>query len=119
MGTNGRMLIGEKGFILGTTVYPKRRRQEIGDVPKIIPRVASHYGEWAIACQGGTPVGSNFDWAGPLAETVLLGNVALRVQLREELTGKKLLWDSSALRITNSESANQFLRPEYRFEWAL
>ena len=119
MGTNGRMLIGEKGFILGTTVYPERRRQEVGDVPKIIPRVASHYGEWVLACQGGTPAGSNFDWAGPLADTVLLGNVAPRVQLREELTGKKLLWDSTALRLTTSEPANHFPRPEFRFGWAL
>ena len=119
MGSNGRLLIGEKGFILGTTVYPEARRKEIGDVPKTIARVPDHYGEWAQACQGGPPAGSNFDWAGPLAEAVLLGNVALRVQLREELTGKKLLWDSEGLRIRNSDEANKFLRREYRAGWTL
>ena len=119
LGSNGRLLIGDKGFILGTTVYPESRRQELGEIPKIIPRVANHYAEWAGACKGGLPAGSNFDWAGPLAEAVLLGNVALRLQLREELTGKKLLWDSAALRISNSEAANQFLRREYRAGWAL
>jgi hypothetical protein len=112
-------LIGDKGFILGTAVYPEARRKEIGDTPKTIPRVKDHYGEWAQACQGGPPAGSNFDFAGPLAEAVLLGNVALRAQLREELTGKKLLWDSAALRVTNSEEANKFLRREYRAGWAL
>ena len=56
---------------------------------------------------------------GPLAEAVLLGNVALRHDLRDELTGKKLLWDSAALRITNSDDANQFLRREYRAGWSL
>lgn len=119
MGSNGRMLIGETGFILGTTVYPESRRKEVSDVPRHIPRVANHYGEWAQACQGGLAAGSNFDWAGPLAEAVLLGNVALRVQLREELTGKKLLWDSAVLRVTNSEQANNFLRREYRAGWTL
>jgi predicted dehydrogenase len=119
MGSNGRLLIGDKGFILGTAVYPEARRKEIGDTPKTIPRVKDHYGEWAQACQGGPPAGSNFDFAGPLAEAVLLGNVALRAQLREELTGKKLLWDSAALRVTNSEEANKFLRREYRAGWAL
>jgi predicted dehydrogenase len=119
MGTNGRLLIGEKGFILGTRVYPKARRQELNDVPKTIPRVKDHYGEWAQACLGGAPAGSNFDWAGPLAEAVLLGNVALRVQLREELTGKKLLWNSEELRFRNSEEANKFLRREYRAGWTI
>ena len=119
MTANGRLLIGDKGFILGTTVYPEARRKEFADLPRSIPRVANHYGEWAKACKGGTPAGANFDWAGPLAESVLLGNVALRVQLREELTGKKLLWDSASLRFTNSEKANAFLRREYRKGWEI
>ncbi len=119
MGTNGRMLIGDKGFILGNTIFPESRRKEVGSVPKIIPRVADHYAEWAAACKGGLPAGSNFDWAGPLAEAVLLGNVALRLELREELTAKKLLWDSAALRFTNFDEANGFLRREYRAGWVL
>lgn len=119
MGANGRMLVGDRGFILDHKVYPDARRQELGDVPKTISRVANHYGEWAQACMGGPPAGSNFDFAGPLAEAVLLGNVALRHDLRDELTGRKLLWDSAALRISNSDDANQFLRREYRAGWTL
>ena len=119
MGTNGRMLVGDKGFILGNTIYPESRRKEVGAVAKTVPRVAGHYAEWAEACKGGKPAGSNFDWAGPLAESVLLGNVALRLELREELTAKKLLWDSAALRFTNFDEANEFLRREYRAGWTL
>ena len=119
MSSNGRLLMGDKGFILGNTVYPESRRKEVGTVAKIIPRVVDHYAEWSEACKGGKPAGANFAWAGPLAEAVLLGNVALRLNLREELTGKKLLWDSDALRITNSTEANQFLRREYRAGWVL
>ena len=82
MGDNGRLLVGDKGFILGNGVYPESRAKEIGEVAKTIPRCDDHYQEWIRACKGGPSAGSNFDWAGPLAESVLLGNVPLRVQLR-------------------------------------
>ena len=42
-----------------------------------------------------------------------MGNVALRLQLREELTTKKLLWDGENLRFTNSDKANEFLKTEF------
>jgi predicted dehydrogenase len=119
MGSNGRLLVGEKGFILGNTVYPESRAKEIGEVPATIPRSDGHYQEWILAGKGGKPAGSNFDWAGPLAESVLLGNVALRLQLREDLTLCKLLWDSAALKFTNLEEANKFLRRDYRAGWSL
>jgi predicted dehydrogenase len=119
MGDNGRLLIGDEGFMLGNTIWPESRRKQFQDVPKTLPRSPGHHKEWAIACKGGPPAGSNFDWAGPLAEAVLLGNVALRVQLREELTRVRLLWDSQAFKFTNLEEANRFLRREYRKGWSL
>ena len=48
-----------------------------------------------VGGQGGKPAGSNFDHAGPLAEAVLLGNVALRPAMKEKLTRVRLLWDSA------------------------
>jgi hypothetical protein len=54
-----------------------------------------------------------------LAEAVLLGNVALRVQLREDLTLCPLRWDAAALKVTNLEEANQFIRRAYRQGWSL
>jgi hypothetical protein len=119
MGANGRMLVGEKGFILGNAVYPESRAKEVGQIPTTIPRSDGHYREWIAACKGGKPAGSNFDWAGPLAESVLLGNVALRAQLREDLTLGKLLWDSDALKFTNLPEANPFLHRDYRTGWSL
>jgi predicted dehydrogenase len=118
-GTNGRLLIGDKGFILGNSVFPESRRQEIGAIEKSIPSSVGHYKEWIEACKGGKPGGSNFDWAGPLAEAVLLGNVALRVQLRAELTRYRLMWDSANLKATNLEDANRFIRRDYREGWSL
>jgi len=119
MGDNGRLLVGEKGFILNDTAFPDSCAQQAADLPRTITRSKGHYQEWIAACKGGQPAGSNFDWAGPLAESVLLGNVALRVQLRQDLTLTKLNWDSGNLRFTNLEEANKFVRREYRSGWSL
>jgi predicted dehydrogenase len=117
MGDNGRLLIGDDGYILGGRVFPESRAQQFSGLPRSIPRVENHYQEWAQACKGGPPAGSNFDWAGPLAEAVLLGNVALRVELRELLTQTALEWDATELKVPNLEMANQFIRREYREGW--
>jgi hypothetical protein len=121
MGAMGAMLIGEKGKIVNQRmrwrVLPDKLQPEEGS--KLIPRSAGHYREWAAACKGGPPAGSNFDWAGPLAEVVLLGNVALRPQLRPLLVKHKLLWDAEKLEITNVPEANKFLRRDYRKGWEI
>jgi hypothetical protein len=127
MGANGHLFIGDKGKILslrttkrrGYVLIPESRAEQYGAPPKKLPRSIGHHKEWIAACKGGDPAGSNFDWAGPLTEAVLLGNVALRPQLREELTTKRLFWDSANLRFTNSDQANKFLRYEYREGWTL
>jgi len=118
MGDNGRLILGDDGFILGTQIYPESRRNEVGRVEPSIWRSVGHYKEWLDACRGGRPAGSNFDWAGPLAEIVLLGNVALRVELRQVLTTAPLLWDPVKLEIPNLSEANAFLHTTYREGWA-
>ena len=117
--TTGRLLVGDRGYILNDEIYPASRRREFADVPRTLPRSAGHYREWVDACKGGAAAGSNFAWAGPLTEAVLLGNVALRPEMREEMTEKALLWDAANLRFTNSDMANRFLRREYRAGWQL
>lgn len=87
--------------------------------PKTLPRSPGHYKEWVRACKGGQAGGSNFDWAGPLAEAVLLGNVALRLELREKLSRTKLYWDPGKMEFTNMPEANEFLHYEYRQGWSL
>jgi predicted dehydrogenase len=130
MGANGHLFIGDKGKILTVRtrdnregmryrLIPDQREKEYGEPPKKLPRSVGHYKEWIEACKGGQPGGANFDWAGPLTEVVLLGNVALRRDMREELTTHKLLWDGPNMRFTNSDEANAFLRREYRQGWTL
>ncbi|HWI57178.1 MAG TPA: Gfo/Idh/MocA family oxidoreductase, partial [Bacillota bacterium] len=101
LGSRGKMLWDK---VLGAAAAP--------DVPKTLPRRGGTWKEWHEACKGGEPAGCNFDWAGPLTETVLLGNVALRA-------GKLIEWDAAALRIPNVESANQFVAEPYQNGWSL
>jgi predicted dehydrogenase len=69
--------------------------------------------EWAEAIKANKPelASSNFDYAGQLTETMLLGNIAVR------FAGKKLEWDAAKLRFTNSEDATKFVSKEYRKGW--
>ncbi|MHC4461789.1 MAG: Gfo/Idh/MocA family protein [Planctomycetota bacterium] len=120
IGTNGALFIGDKGKMLGERLIPEARRKEYGKPPKVLPRSPGHHQEWIEACKGGKPAGSNFpDHAGILAEVVLLGNVALRPELQEEVNRTKLLWDGPNLKITNVPEANKYLKRKYRQGWTL
>ena len=70
-----------------------------------------HYVSWADACRGVGTTTSNFDYAGPLTETVLLGTIAIRTR------GETLKWDAAALKVTNSPAADALLRKTYRKGW--
>ena len=96
----------------GLRIWPEKRMQEYQRPPKTLPRSIGHYQEWITACKGGEPAASNFDYAGPLTETVLLGNLAI-------WTGDKLYWDSENMRFNNHPEADQFLHPKYREGWSL
>ena len=54
---------------------------------------------------------SNFAYAGPLTEMVLLGCLATR------FPKTTLQWDAAKLKVTNEEKANQFVRKTYRKGW--
>jgi predicted dehydrogenase len=117
---SGSLAIGEKGKLYspGDTgdewhLLPKSKFEGFEGPPQTIPRSPGHHQEWLVACKGGPKAMSNFDYAGPLAEAVLLGNVAMRV------AGKRLEWDAANLKVTNLPDADQFVRREYREGWTL
>ena len=91
-----------------------------------------HQRKWVDACKAGfnstehLALTSSFDYAGPMTETVLMGNLAIRSYMlrRENSKGdlefyarKKLLWDGENMKITNLEEANQFVGRTYREGW--
>ena len=90
--------------------------------------MAGHQAQWVKACkQGyGAYTSSPLSQAGPLTETVLMGNLAIRsafinekVENRYQFPGrrKKLLWDGENMKITNFDMANQFIKRDYRTGW--
>jgi hypothetical protein len=119
MGPGGTLFIGDKGKILDDRLVPKSLRESYKIPVPYIPSSPGHEMEWILACKGGEPAGSNFDWAGPLTETVLLGNITLRKELREKLSGQVLTFDPEKLTIPNMPEANKFLQNEYRKGWSL
>ena len=91
-------------------VLPEDRMEEFADPPQLLPRSPGHYWEFIQACKGGPSAMSNFEYACPFTETVLLGNVALRA-------GEKIEWDGE--KVTNIDAANAYLHREYRDGWSL
>src|SRR5262245_18088162 len=89
--------------------------------PKAIKGL-NHYHLWIDAILAGTKTSAGFDYAGPLAETVQLGNVATRaVRPTPPARGSNVVkeppalqWDAANLRITNNEAANALLTKTYR-----
>src|SRR5215475_10742558 len=117
---DGIIFVGDKGKMLvegwggeRPRLIPEARNKEYERPPKTLPRSIGHYKEWLQACRTGSPTESNFDFAGPLTETVLLGTVCIRNG------GDKIVWDSANLKITNDDEANRFLHQEYREGWKL
>lgn len=138
--TNGVIMIGEKGIMTcGTYGRNPKIYFNNGQVIKY-ESVASklpengHQIRWVAACKEGfgkdqhKALTSSFDFAGPLTESILMGNLAIRSYMlrtprkdgRHDYPGrKKLLWDGKNMKITNFESANQFVKREYREGWSL
>jgi predicted dehydrogenase len=120
------LIVGEKGTMYSPADYgenwmllPKKQFEGFKNPKPTLARFKSadddmnQKAEWVAAIKGGPKALSNFDYAGMLAETVLLGNVAIRN------IGKKLEWDGPAFKITNNAEANQQLKREYRKPWTL
>lgn len=119
MGAGGVLFIGDKGKILGDRIFPASLRNSYQAPEPYIPSSPGHEQEWIKACKGGDPAGSNFDWAGPLTETVLLGNIALRKELKEKLSGQRLKFNPEKFSFPDMPEADQFLHYIYREGWSL
>ncbi len=117
-GANGSYFVGEKGILTAGTygekvrLLPDERMLDFKFPEPTIARSPGPYQEWLLACKGGKPPESNFAYAGPFTEWVLLGCIAQRVN-------GKLLWDGARMQFSNRPEANQFLMREPRKGWGL
>jgi len=105
VGDDGVLLMG--GWAESPRLIPESRMRAYERPSRTIARVEGHHSDWIDACRGGDATSSNFDYAGPLTELVLLGNVALR-------TGKRIHWDSENLKATNAPEADEYIKPAFR-----
>ncbi|MHC4407164.1 MAG: gfo/Idh/MocA family oxidoreductase, partial [Planctomycetota bacterium] len=118
---SGCVIIGEKGKIYSSDDYGGRY-EILGDLEK--PEVEfeespGHFTEWVQAIQGGKPAMSNFpDYATPLTETVLLGNLAVWVASDEGM-GEKVEWDAKNMKATNISGLEPIVKPTYRDGYVL
>ncbi|MGE5611320.1 MAG: hypothetical protein ACM359_18875 [Bacillota bacterium] len=118
---DGILFVGDKGKILvegwgGHTprLIPETKMRDYKRPAKSLPRSIGHHREWIEACKGQNIVPrSNFDFAGPMTEAVLLGTISVRVG------GQKLNWDSENMKVTNVPEANRYVHYEYRKGWSL
>lgn len=127
---NGSLFIGEKGNLVlphvgGPRLYPLENFKDFA-YPKDIKGL-NHWHRWVDAIVEGGRTTDGFDYAGPLSETVQLGNVATRaarpaMPKRGSNSGAApeanlLKWDAEKLRFTNNEEANALLTKTYRRGW--
>ncbi|MGE3808686.1 MAG: Gfo/Idh/MocA family protein [Gemmataceae bacterium] len=110
------LFIGTKGMLLCDfgkyTLYPEKDFADFKPPKETVPNSPGFHREWISACKGGEPATCNFEYTGPLTETVLLGNVAYRA-------GSGFDWDHKTLTAKGNDKAANFIRVPFRKGWEL
>jgi predicted dehydrogenase len=113
---SGVLFNGSKGMLLSDyhhyLLLPEKDFAGFQPPAPTIPRSPGHHDEWIACCKNGQTCSANFEYAGLLTEANHLGNVAYR-------TGKKIVWDTKKMRVTNTKDADRFIHREYRKGWKL
>jgi len=106
---SGLIVIGTKGRLGGSA----RQAGGFQSMQVTFPKSPGHFEEWVRAIRGGEPAMSNFpDYAGPLAETVLLGNLAV-------WAGQRVEWDAQNMKAKNVPGLERLIKPVYRKGYTL
>jgi predicted dehydrogenase len=119
----GVIFQGDKGVLIcgcygrSPRVFPEEKMRDLARTPQKLETIPGglegHEKDWLRSCKGGKRSSANFDYAGPLTEMVLMGNLAVRHPNR------KLLWDGDRMEVTNDRAANSYVRRQYRQGWSL
>ncbi len=114
---HGSYYYGTKGvtytdqYCGGVRIIPESKHKDTIYPPKTVPRSkAGHQGDFINACKGGPPAGSNYDYSGPLAEVVLLGNIATRIK-------KPFTFKLRQQKAVNCPEADALVKREPRKGW--
>ncbi|MGD9720474.1 MAG: Gfo/Idh/MocA family protein [Pirellulales bacterium] len=119
----GVLLIGDKGKLFAPGDYSEKGLKIMGGptAPEVeFEKSPGHFAEFARAVKGGPPARSNFEnYAAPLTETILLGNLAVWAANEPGSPGKKIEWDSKNLKATNAPEVDAVVTPTYREGYTL
>src|SRR5262245_51586924 len=112
----GSVVVGTDGLIVlphGNTEPFVLPQSKMASLPTIEVPERDHYAEFVEAVLGGgqQKCSASFDYAGPLTESVLIGNVAAR------FPGETLTFDAKALKFPGRPEADQHLTRTYRDGW--
>jgi len=109
----GSLFMGTKGVLLlphiaRAQLFPEKDFEN-WTRPKVTEN--DHWQQFVEACRGNGQTSANFDYAGPLTETILLGSLATR------FPHTTLQWDAKKLKFSNVSEANPYVRRRYRKGW--
>lgn len=112
----GTLFVGDKGAMIleseSPRLIPESANSAYQPPQKSLKRVeTSHEMNWVGACKGEGPSSCPFDYAGPLTEIVVLGNLAVR------FPGNVIEWDAEKMEVTNHAEANEYIKMHYREGW--
>ncbi len=112
----GSLIVGEKGKIFSWGDYGADF-EVFGGVTKPenieFEKSPGHFDEWIRHINGGEVAKSNFvDYAGPLTETILLGNLAI-------WSGEKVDWDAESMTPKGKPELEKIVHPEFRGGYAI
>jgi hypothetical protein len=119
VGDGGKILAGFRGE--NPQIIPEKKMREYRTAKNLPEPAPQQRGEgqgrndsaWVAAFKGGKPTYGDFLLAGPISDAFNLGAVSLR------MGGRKLLFDSANMKVTNVTEANKHLTREYREGWKL
>jgi predicted dehydrogenase len=114
----GVLYVGKRGKLLHDgpmpRLLPAAKHNSYGAPKDRLSRVPheDHEMNWINTIRGKDQLSSDFEYGARLTEIMLLGIVSLRAKSR-------LLYDTTNMRVTNNDAANQFLTREYRKGYSL
>ncbi len=111
----GSIFIGTKGVMLLPHIAKPKLFPQDQFKDFVFPKVqtANHYTQFLEAVRDNGKTWANFDYSGPLTESVLLGSVATR------FPKTTLEWNVKELKFKNLKDANQYVRRSYRKGWEI
>lgn len=88
----------------------KELRPELSKIERLPSAVGGPIEEWLEAIKGNGEAGSNFDYAAPLTEMVLLGAIAQR-------SGKGIEWDAENMKVKGQPELDAWIKEPVREGW--